>query len=402
MKRIVAAVSVAAILALSGVARADDITLENSSDIVNMNTATANSSSAASATGGNVDFENSYVVPVQPYNVNAPAPIQSGPALTIGEWGLWVTTLFTTVSYEQALSLSDNYYGFFVSNRIGDEAIMMKGLKPTTSVTLVKYWGRGPGDEYVASFPVYGKKRDQLEGLIGLASKRAMELGATKVGIMLRTIKEINTKGLSMGTGAGVGLYVPCNSGVGTGLNFGAYISNTKTEDMYELNVICLRGGAVEIAAPPQDIKPEPKTPCDMAEINKRIREREKLIEDCDYFSHNNFSLRVPNAEDYLRKWVCSGYKDEASLAKGIFNLEIAERNYLYGRDIKDYADSEDLIKRANRWLASAIYARDGKVDAYYKHYKPFHKGAKGKWERKMVLKQRENLERFYKKIVIH
>lgn len=399
MKRILM-MAVSAVLALASISLAD-VTLENENNIRNENTATANATSAANATGGNVDFQNSYIVPVQPYNVNAPAPIQSGPELRIGEWGLFLPLLFTVASYEQALSLSDNYYGLFVSNRIGDEAIMMRGLEPTTSVTLVKYWGRGPGDEYVASFPVYGKKRDQLEGLIGLALKRAMELGATKVGIMIRTIKEINTKGLSMGTGAGVGLYVPCNSGVGTGVNFGAYISNTKTEDMYELNVVCLRGGAVEITPPTIKPEPEPKKPCDMAEIDRRIREREKLIDKCDYFSFNNFSLRVPNAEDYLRKWVCSDYKDRASLAKGIFNLEIAERNHLYGRDIKDHADSEDLIKRTNRWLASAIYARDGKVDAYYKHYKSFHKGEKGKWERKMILKQREKLERFYKKIVI-
>ncbi|KKP96179.1 MAG: hypothetical protein UR99_C0023G0001, partial [Candidatus Moranbacteria bacterium GW2011_GWD2_36_12] len=349
-----------------------DIILDNRNDITNnqrttVNTNVANTATGgeAEATGGNVDFKNSYVSPIQPYNPNAPAPIQTGAALTIGEWGLFLPMFFEAVTMEQATSLSDAYTGFFVSNRIGDEAIMNKNLKPSASIEIAKYWGKMGNDQYVASFPIFGKKGDQLEGLLGLATRRAMELGANKIGIMIRVIKEINTKGLSVGVGAGAGLYVPCNGGVGTGVNFGAYISNTKTEDMYELNVICLIGNAYEPpvitkkspppAPPVAEKKPEPAPKpvvCSQSKMEmflKRIHELtfskeagNKGIEFCEPFCYNNYIKRAERGHLRFEMYICT--KDVKYLYGAIEDFEIAERNKIYGYDLHKHSDVEDII----------------------------------------------------------
>jgi hypothetical protein len=376
MRKMISMVVISVVMLAASFAVAD---VNVSNDIANNNSQTVNTNAAANsaANGGNVDFRNSNVTPIQPYNPTALAPIQTGAALTIGEWGLFLPVFFSEVTMEQSVSLSSEYYGFFTANRIGNEAIMTRNLAPSTSIAITKYWGKMGNDQYIASFPIFGKKGDQLEGLLGLATKRAMELGANKVGIMIRVIKEINTKGLSMGTGAGVGLYVPCNGGVGTGVSLGAYISNTKTEDMYELNVICLRGGAYEPPvvsrnppvnpiAPPSAVQPPT---CNPSEILMRIRIELEAVNYCPNPCLNNEMHRKQLADAYVALYNCTG--DKKHLKEAVKQYAIAERDFQNGWEPKKTKSggktwtrtlkgAQDIVYRARYNWTYCIYILDG------------------------------------------
>ena len=340
----------------------------------NNNTANANANASANQSQDQRQkqmqqqmLQNSYISPIQPYNPNAPGPMLSGPELSLGEWGLFTTTLFSSVTFEQAASLSGgySYSSFWSRDRLGTEAIMTRNLAQSSSVVITEYWGRMNGDEYIASFPVFGKRGDQLEGLIGLALKRSMELGATKVGILIRKVKEINTKGLSIGSGAGAGLYIPCNSGVGTGVNFGAYINNTRTEDMYELNVVCLKGGVYvppppAPPAPPEVKQPEPppcppqEPPCDLTKIWERIHELEREVQKCTRYCFNNLKLRYALEKEYIELYVCT--KEKRYLDSAIYHAEVAERNYRKGYDIAAHrAEADQVISEVWYLQAGAI-----------------------------------------------
>ncbi|MDD5396729.1 MAG: hypothetical protein PHW24_01570 [Candidatus Moranbacteria bacterium] len=344
-------------------------TSNQTTNVTTTNTATGGHAASA-ATGGNVDFKNSYISPVQPYNPNTPGPILSGPELRLGEWGLlsvsngYTASLFEGVSVtkEQAISLSKRYpySNFWGRNRLGDEAIMTENLSASSSIVITNYWGRMGNDQYVASFPVFGKKGDQLEGLIGLALKRAMELGATKVGILIRTVKEVNTKGLSMGTGAGAGLYIPCNSGVGTGVNFGAYISHTKTDDMYELNVVCLKGDFYE--PPVVTEKPCPPAACDPSWLLAQILIWDEACKHCPGPCFNNEMLRYNMGNYYVAAHDCT--KDTSYLLKAIAEYDKGERDCLNGvepdgtktRTMKGAQDKLKDLRYNKSWCIRLLY----------------------------------------------
>lgn len=356
-------------VSFAGVSLADDVNVSVENDVTNTNTATATSSANSNATGGNATLLNNEVNPIQPFNAGAPGALNPGQAIPNSPWMFYTPIALDCLTYEESVDMSDDFFW----NRI-EVTLKKKGLAATSSIRILDYYGRKSGDTVVGFARVFGKKKDITEALIALAAKEGMEKGATGMGIMLRVKNRVNAKGLSVGTGAGAGLYIPCNSGVGTGMTFGAYLSSTAVEDEIELTIIylvvCLEKPCPPPApcppppAPPEVKKPCPpqEPPCDLTKIWERIHELEREVQKCTRYCFNNLKLRYALEKEYIELYVCT--KEKRYLDSAIYHAEVAERNYRKGYDIAAHrAEADQVISEVWYLQAGAInLTRGGSV----------------------------------------
>jgi len=250
---------------------------------------------------------------------------------------LYVGTVLDCLTYEEAKNLSEDFFW----NR-AEVSVMVKGLAVTSSIRILDYYGKKPGDKVVGFARVFGKKKDITESLVGLAGKEGMEKGANAMGVMIRVKNRTNSKGVSFGVGAGAGLYVPCNNGVGTGVSFGAFLSSVAIEDEIELTVVYLVTCEPKPCPPPPPSaptpevkKPEPPCPpsCDWSKFPIQIEIWREACTHCKSPCLNNAYLRSNMANAYYDWYECAGKTDKELLRKAIVEYDRAERDILNGRE---------------------------------------------------------------------
>lgn len=389
----------------------------NNSSSNSSSTSDAQSSSSAEggdakATGGNSvsKLSNNYVVPIQPYSPSVTVPMSPGQAAPNTAWMLYMGTVLDCLTYEEAKNLSEDFFW----NR-AEVSVMVKGLAVTSSIRILDYYGKKPGDKVVGFARVFGKKKDITESLVGLAGKEGMEKGANAMGVMIRVKNRTNSKGVSFGVGAGAGLYVPCNNGVGTGVSFGAFLSSVAIEDEIELTVVYLVTCEPKPCPPPPPAPPtpapEPEKPqtCNPKEFMLKLERAEMEIFGCKRYSHNNLYWQLEAMKESLNVYLCTG--NATFLEDAIQHGQMAELNYLHGHDIAKYADSDKIVGEVEYLLASAFYARDSSINNFWKapayvvhvdkkrgNSKPV---ALTSHEKKQVEKLRCTLERYSKKLAL-
>lgn len=220
----------------------------------------------------------------------------------------------------------------------------------------------------------------EAEGIGRYGAPMGQIIGATVLGLVQKTgttqvvlYWDYLIEPLAMSNTLGIGFVGSASEKAGAGsVALGAASSTT-----YNLTSIAYRVKAQAFSGLGEDFftcqapkEPEPEKvsvvpppvmqekACDPSEIWKRIDDLRKEIGKCLSWCFNNFVLRSKLGEAYIDLYQCTG--DKKYLASAINEFEIAERNYLRGKDIKNHR------VEADRLMVQDYYFWSGCINVLY------------------------------------
>lgn len=286
---------------------------------------------------------------------------------------------------------------------LNDSTVVQIMVKAPTRVSGNSYLGEAEG------VGRYGAPLGQILGAaaLGLVKKT----GATQILIYWDSIVDSLAMSNTLGIGA-VGSATERNAG---SVAIGAAGSTTYnlTSIAYHVKVQAFTGMeksffSCEAPAPEEPVVEQPQA-CDPSEYLRKLQKVEDEIFHCKLYGHNNLSKQLEAMRESLNVYLCTG--KETYLEDAIQHGQMAELNYINGRDITNFSDSEKLIGEVEYWLASAFYARDNSISNYWKapkyvvHVDKKRGNAKPvaltSYEKKQVEKIRSTLERYSKKLAL-
>ncbi|HBT45872.1 MAG TPA: hypothetical protein DEA43_03255 [Candidatus Moranbacteria bacterium] len=266
-------------------------------------------------------------------------------------------------------------------------------------------------DVVVGRGEVVGKENWSVEAFVAEAYKSCrIEKNSNRVAILVSQDKNQVTSSQSLNLSASIVNVAGSNTGVGGATGFGIGKSTTRLDKVDKIKYACLNDGHANIIktyatyqppasqpppAPPV-LQPEPApqpSVCDQSIYLKLIADIDAKLFDCKPYSHNNLDLQLKAMKANISEWVCGGKREVKYLNDAIQHGYMAELNYIKGRDISKFGDSEKLISDVDYYLASAFFARDGSTAGYWKvPEKVRHVNKKtGKYEWRPVTKDEGN-----------
>lgn len=302
------------------------------------------------------------------------------------------------------------------------------------AIHLMHYWPEdviNPGDEILGSVEVFGEPNWTDAPFLGEAAF------ACKANTMTRRIAVSYTQyidGVTLGGSVGAsGTTAGVSDSSGYAVAGGAVLgkNRVRAEKVARFRVLCMNDGPLYLPAPKKPCPPkvettppppppaEVKKPCPpkaepapkvcsderLAKIFKKIRETEVLIKGdkkkgikgCPTWCKRNMCLHAKQGNNYMNAFACTREMKYIHLA--IKQFEIAERNFFYSGLYAQHNAEIDAFVAAeiDRGLASAIYARDKAVDAYYKVTWEKQRIIRSRFvvKHEMIIKVRERLESF-------
>lgn len=292
----------------------------------------------------------------------------SGFPIDGGKWNVYCPPVYKKLSVQEVenmkrkFQLSDfwpwNWKSRIHSAKIG-ESLPSNG----DDISCAGYWPKVvayPGDKVLSTARILGDPNWPEEAFLGMAEATCKEeSGSRRVAMRARILKDGVTIGSSVGLGGATSKVV---GGGDEGVAFAAGgqlgTNRTRVEDYIEFEVLCLNDGPTEpdpnwfprkeeakpLSVPVVEPQPEePKKPvCEADKIRERIADLEKKVQDCKLFCFNNLEYRRALGDAYVDLYVCAGGLE--NLRQAIEHYQIAERNYLNGKDIRAHQAEADAI----------------------------------------------------------
>lgn len=354
--------------------------------------------------------------------------------------GQWHALLCDSYTVEELKNMKDSssytdrggFYFFNIFTSPIERTVRVKKyngeVKDSAVVRLVPDF---PGNRTVAEYNGTGAKGAPLSAIVAYAALEGVyDTGEYALVVEYRSRDIAQLRGLGVGSGAAAAVSSADSARAGS-MSVGAIIGSSEAyaEYVYDIKVkvVKVSGEAINAAQlacyPPQPAQqtapapappvfkeepkpapaPEVKPECNLERILKEIKAAEAKIATCWRYCHSNMYERLVAARASLDAYVCTG--NRRYLADAIEHYQMAELNYIHGFDIREHGDSNSIIAEVEYGLASAFYARDHSIDAYWKA--PVYvkhedkKNGADKWvkatkyEKTEIMKIRRTLERY-------
>lgn len=235
----------------------------------------------------------------------------------------------------------------------------------SASLTCQMEWPAG-FDGVSAEVRVSGDTNSTEAEAVGTAMAVCVEKGWSAIAILVSKKIEGSTRGLAVGLSTAVSS-VTDSTGVAHAAGGMIGTINTRNNDYEIVRAKCLTGITTSQVRRVVEEKTvvAAQSSCDITENVRLISEAEAQIAVCYWYGYNNLFYQNQAGENSLKAYRCTG--DVAYLNAALRHYGMGELNYINGSDIKNHADSNSIIAEVEYGLASAIYARDGVTDDFYR-----------------------------------
>lgn len=287
----------------------------------------------------------------------------------------------------------------------------------SSSMSCLDYWPEWEsrnGDRALGSVMIEGKVKTPNAAFVAQAYDVCKkETGASWVAIIKQDLDEDVTTGLSLNiSGALSKITGDGNSGNAVASGIGGGKARVRKEGLVMVQAVCMD----HTPTPPKDDPPvalpvvqtpapQPAKVCDQSIYLVAIAKADAEIFKCKPYSHNNLFWQLEALKKNISEYLCGGKKEMKYIEDAIQHAYMAELNYINGRDISKFSDSEKLIAEVDYYLGSAFYLRDGNTKGYWKMPDEVRhinkKTGKYEWitttshEKKEILKLRRNMENY-------
>lgn len=262
----------------------------------------------------------------------------------------------------------------------------LKGEVDDKSVTLINWEPVGnavyASDELLGEFECEGDYGWPMGAALGRCLAEAKNTtNTTRVFAYVRARKDPKNSGFSLGSGAAGAALFGSPDTVAGAIGLGGLIGTTTAYvDMaYDWTVLALNDGptvpppgvyvcgeeppSVRIiierrpepvrVEPPKAVEPEKPAVCNPEPIRREIERLKVEISKCKFWGLNNLRLRFLLANEYAKLAKCTG--ENGYYSDAVKNYDLAEKNYLNGKDIKKNQAEADQILYKVYWNWAAV-----------------------------------------------
>lgn len=355
------------------------VDVDNGNEIINTNTADADARSNQNQDQKQRQQQGQTVV----YRGNLPTVGFNGylnPGTTDGiRWREVCSEIYMGWTVEDIENARDRFsFGDFITFNWGSNAEFTLVGKPLAEnnrpVSCVDYWPRTKshqGDRILGAVDIQGEPGTPDEAYIAQAYGLCKEkTGSSRVALLIGDVGESVTTGASFNlSGALSKISGGGDSGSAVASGIGVGKARISREEKVYVKALCMNDAPRYVTPPPPPlvVKPEPKPvfTCDENEILRRLGAAEKRIATCYRYCYDNMADRLTAGMASFELWLCTG--NVIYLENAIEHLQMGELNYIHGYDIKNHADSDEVLTETEYWLATAFFAKDHSIKAYLK-----------------------------------